>query len=217
MKHKYKMLFIQILMIFSLISFGFASWEITGGATTIENEIYADSFVDSSKIIKINTELEGTDNGIKTLKYYDNGFYNEDGSIGLTTTIEINYTISIADCQNQFNVTEYQGVVITIDLGYILGTAISYNIFETNENQSFSSDVSVSTISKYGSQSEIGYTFKFAIDHKSITESTMQLKVIYTLSILNDSQYALLYNSLNNESLEFLISARVDGYTGGGL
>ena len=37
-------------MIFSLTSFGFASWEITGGVTTIENEIYADSFIDSSKM-----------------------------------------------------------------------------------------------------------------------------------------------------------------------
>lgn len=215
MKHKTKILFLQILMIITLISYGFASWEITSGGTSISNELIADSIVDSTKIIQVDKSVENTDNGIKTIKYYDNGFMNSDGTISLSTTIEVNYYLNITNCKNQFNISEYSGISIQIELGYSSGVTSSYNIFESNANQTFGYYTNLSPATSSGNAVNNSYIVNLVYDHSSTLEEFVHFKMIYNIVINNQTQYATLFNAFENDNIEFSVTAKVDGYVGG--
>ena len=213
MKSKFKVLLIQLLMIVSLVSYGFASWEVSQSILSVEGEFTADNFNNSTKCIQLDSSIQNTDNGIKTLKYYETGFVDPNGVVSLIGTIEVNYILNINNIKDQFNVNDYNYITINIDLQCT--SNVELNLFETNSNQKFTctSTLSYKNQEIVVSNNECYSSYRY--DYKTISNNQVKFKVIYNFEILNDTFYQTVFNMLEEESTKFNVTASIDGYKGG--
>ena len=213
MKSKFKVLLIQLLMIVSLVSYGFASWEVSQSILSVEGEFTADNFNNSTKCIQLDSSIQNTDNGIKTLKYYETGFVDPNGVVSLIGTIEVNYILNINNIKDQFNVNEYNYITINIDLQCT--SNVELNLFETNTNQKFTCTSTLSYTNQEIVVSNNECYSSYLYDYKTISNNQVKFKVIYNFEILNDTFYQTVFNMLEEESTKFNVTASIDGYKGG--
>ena len=128
MKHRRSNYFIiTMLMCLSLISVGFASWNITSEPVvdSTQTNITTDIVINSSEYVYLDT-TKG-ENGITCFNYCSTGYINSGNIVVDTGYINTYYTIDQKKCADIFY--NYNSIKITIKLKYDASTPSNTDIF----------------------------------------------------------------------------------------
>lgn len=197
MKHRRSnYLIITLLMCLSLVSVGFASWNISSGVATdtVLPSVATDIVVNSSDYVYLDT-TKGTD-GITCFDYKNTGYLNSSGVVTDTGYIDTYYKINQKKCAEIFS--GFNSVKLTIRLQYDPSTPSSTNIFadhrDSNGYRSINHNINTS----------LGYTAN-KID---TSEVCYQVEIVFINLIGN-------YNSTtSNEEVSFTLSYALFATTG---
>lgn len=218
---------IMLLAVISLVSVGFASWNITDDFTTS-----ASGMIVVDDVMKVNNYITCSNN-VKKFGFFKTGFVDSDGIVSNVGTIETNLTLNIANCKKKFPDSDTLEIDLSLEssnLGIFNEdgkSTVSITIIDiTNENNS-----SIITLNEgYPTCSSTLHLSIFDLkNYKSMT-NTITLKVIYTFTVINteelpiteyykDAPYSnyfasTIYPILLRENFNFVLSAKLTGKVG---
>lgn len=211
MKIKYMTFLLCILMSFSLISYGFASWVIIGGEYNSFN-----GTVNTEQVMKSDDCIFIEDQSNIKLKYSPYGFVDNNNYITNIGLISITYCIDINQCKNYF-AENFNSLVVTLSLE---SNYANYNLFKTisalngtivqeSSDEIIIEDYEISSKNVYGKDDNT-YIMSFMINNildssESLFYFTVNYKFIVDLYHYEDA----IFNHLS--SINFTTSAMVNG------
>ena len=197
MKHRRSNYFIiTLLMCLSLVSVGFASWNVSRGVVTdtANPSVVTDIVVNSSDYVYLDT-TKGTD-GITCFNYKNTGYLNSSGVVVDTGYIDTYYIINQKKCAEIFS--GFNSVKLTIKLQYDSSTPSSTNIFASHNDSNGYRSIS------HNITTALGYTSN-KID---TTEVCYKIEIIFTNIISNYS------SSTSSETVTFTLRYALFATTG---
>lgn len=212
MKIKYMTILLCVLMSFSLISFGFASWIITGSDITSLN-----GFVNTEQVMKSDECIAILNENDITLKYSPTGFVDENNFITNVGVISIKYRIDLNQCKNYF-AENYNSLVVTLSLesnyaGYkifeTISSSLNGTIVQETTDEIIIEGYAVSNKNVYGKNNNT-YIISFMINNLLNTVDSELIITVNYKFIVNLYHYeAEIYKHLKD--ISFTTSAMVNG------
>lgn len=213
MSKKPKILAAMLFMYVSLICVGFASWTISNGSAanpSIDGSIVVDNVINTSDVLVM------TKNSM--FDYYNSGFVESDGTITLTGSIYLEYTLDINKCKDVFN--EDNNLVIYVDLKHPSDVLNSDSTFEGF----FSSDKNAPIQSEPVLESNVDLPdFNYATgksvitfnNFKNIQEKSVTIKITITFTVTDDASHTYFKNNvypfLKNNDKCFVVTTKLTG------
>lgn len=142
---KFKVYLCMILFMISLVSVGFSSWTIHGlNSEEIMQTIEADNVINSKDYVYLDTTKGENNSGIDCFKYYEYGYWSEDGNYATDTGyIKTHYVLDLKKCYELF-ASDFSSVKVVINLQYADDVNTDLNLFKYQIKSSGSHDISVS-------------------------------------------------------------------------
>lgn len=213
MSKKPKILSAMLFMYVSLICVGFASWTISNGSSgnnSIDGSIVVDNVINTSDVLVMTSN--------KMFDYYNSGFVENDGTITLTGSIYLEYTLDIKKCKTVFN--DNTNLEIYVDVKHPSGVLNSNSTFEGF----FSSDKNAPIQSEAVLESNVDLPdFNYATgksvitfnNFKNIQKESVTIKITITFTVTDDASHTYfkdnVYPFLKNNDKCFVVTTKLTG------
>lgn len=180
---KTKIYICMFLCLISLVSVGFSSWTITGlEEESFDVSITADKVINSKEYVYLDTTKGENNSGIDCFKYYEYGYWSEDGTHATDTGyIKTYYVLDLKKCYELFG-SNYSSVNVVINLQYAEDVNTDLNLFKYQIKSSGSHDISVSCTADSNAPtvteltSTIDQQYCISLDFKNILTNYSNIK-----------------------------------------
>ena len=211
MSKKPKILAAMLFMYVSLICVGFASWTISNGSSgnnSIDGSIVVDNVINTSDVLVMT-------NNTRMFDYYNSGFVENDGTITLTGSIFLEYTLDINECKTVFN--DDTNLEIYVDLKHPLDALYPNNTF-----LGFFGDIKITSTATLTSNIEnanINYNLGKSVitfsNFKTIQDSSVTIGITITFTVNDDENHTyfknIVYPFLKNNDKCFVVTTKLTG------
>lgn len=211
MSKKPKILAAMLFMYVSLICVGFASWTISNGSSgnnSVDGSIVVDNVINTSDVLVMT-------NNTRMFDYYNSGFVENDGTITLTGSIFLEYTLDINECKTVFN--DDTNLEIYVDLKHPLDALYPNNTF-----LGFFGDIKITSTATLNSNIEnanINYNLGKSVitfsNFKTIQDSSVTIGITITFTVNDDENHTYFKNNvypfLKNNDKCFVVTTKLTG------
>lgn len=197
-----------------MICVGFASWTISYGSAanpSIDGSIVVDNVINTSDVLVMTSN--------KMFDYYNSGFVESDGTITLTGSIYLEYTLDIKKCKTVFN--DNTNLEIYVDVKHPSGVLNSNSTFEgffsSDKNAPIQSEAVLdSNVNlpdfNYDKLGKSVITFN---NFKNIQEESVTIKITITFTVTDDASHTyfkeIVYPFLKNNDKCFVVTTKLTG------
>lgn len=211
MSKKPKILAAMLFMYVSLICVGFASWTISNGSSgnnSIDGSIVVDNVINTSDVLVMT-------NNTRMFDYYNSGFVENDGTITLTGSVFLEYTLDINECKTVFN--DDTNLEIYVDLKHP-----SDALYPNNTFLGFFDDTKITSTATLTSNIEnanINYNLGKSVitfsNFKTIQENSVTIGITITFTVNDDENHTYFKNNvypfLKNNDKCFAVTTKLTG------
>lgn len=211
MSKKPKILAAMLFMYVSLICVGFASWTISNGSSgnnSIDGSIVVDNVINTSDVLVMT-------NNTRMFDYYNSGFVDNDGTITLTGSIYLEYTLDINKCKTVFN--EDTNLEIYVDVKHS-----SDALYPNDTFLGFFGDTKITSTATLTSNIEntnINYNLGKSVitfsNFKTIQDSSVTIGITITFTVNDDENHTYFKNNvypfLKNNDKCFVVTTKLTG------
>lgn len=212
---KIRFLFLELLMCMSLLSIGFASWQIES-IGNIYGDILTDELVNYSNFIDFDSSISNAESGVKTLRYFNEGFLNDNNEIVSSGYIQIFFEIKLDNCKLEYEPQYYSGLSVVIELSQtITDIDMFQNISDERKVEIVAYDENNEVLTSNLKYSPFNYSTEILFDYAEyVKDSYIKFSIRYNFIIVSENENYFninIYPYLKNEEFKFSSYVKIEG------